>query len=156
MVRIGLGLVPDPQPPRRANDSKGTLSSTGRGGAGNFGPKSESCESLDLTTPFITTPIYTSGRGGTGNMQRNDPNHPEYARSSQDVELPPVRPSSSEYHGVRGGAGNVFTPSEDELMDAREYEERIKYDRTVQVDHSRIDYRGWADKGKDFLLKRRK
>jgi len=87
-------------------------------------------------------------------MQRNDPDHPEYARSSQDVNLLPRRPSSGEYHGVRGGAGNVFRPSEDELLAARDYEERVKYDRSIPVDHSRHDYRGWADKGKDLLMKR--
>ena len=75
-------------------------------------------------------------------MQRNSSDHPEYARSSQDVDLIPRRPSSGEYHGVRGGAGNVFRPSEDELLAARDYEERVKYDKTVPVDHSRHDYRG--------------
>lgn len=136
--------------------------STGRGGVGNFSGKAIELTEEDQNLPILKSPIFTSGRGGTGNMQRNDPDHPEYARSSQDVELlPGRRPSSSnngEYHGVRGGAGNIFRPSQDELLQAaaaeREYEERVKYDRNIPVDHSRHDYRGWADKGKDLLMKR--
>lgn len=130
--------------------------STGRGGAGNFGHTDSSETDEDYSIPPIKTPIFTSGRGGTGNMQLNDPAHPEFARSMQDLEAHPPRPSNGEYHGVRGGAGNVFKPSEAEQFAAREYEERVKYDRSVPVIHERHDYRGWADKGKDFLFGRRR
>ncbi|KAK6516356.1 hypothetical protein TWF506_006265 [Arthrobotrys conoides] len=153
-------------PPRKSHDDSSRLSqdfdqrerSTGRGGAGNF----SSADSVhqedeeDFATPTIKSSIYTSGRGGTGNMQNNDFEHPEYARAAQDVEMLPRRPSTSDYHGGRSGAGNVFHPSDEEFLAAEEYERRVKYDRTVPVDHSRHDYRGWADKGKDFLFGRRR
>jgi hypothetical protein len=152
-------------PSRQSNDNPNRPSqdserhqerSTGRGGAGNFSAIDSDNEEEDYSIPPITTPVYTSGRGGTGNMQRNDFDHPEYARRAQDVEMNPRRPSTSDYHGGRSGAGNVYHPSEEEYLAAEEYEKRVKYDRTIQVDHSRHDYRGWADKGKDFLFGRRR
>ncbi|KAK6538184.1 hypothetical protein TWF694_011066 [Orbilia ellipsospora] len=150
-------------PSRQSNDGSSQLSqelehrerSTGRGGAGNFSTDPET-EDEDFSTPTLKSSIYTSGRGGTGNMQNNDFEHPEYARAAQDVEMVPRRPSTSDYHGGRSGAGNVFHPSDEEFLAAEEYERRVKYDRSVPVDHSRHDYRGWADKGKDFLLGRRR
>lgn len=45
----------------------------------------------DLTTPTIKANIYTTGRGGTGNMAKNDKERPDLARVSQDVEAPPQR-----------------------------------------------------------------
>ncbi|KAK6344023.1 hypothetical protein TWF696_007670 [Orbilia brochopaga] len=142
---------------RLSQDLEPRERSTGRGGAGNFSSTdSTQAEEDDFATPIIKSPVYTSGRGGTGNMQTNDFEHPEYARASQDVEMVPRRPSTSDYHGGRSGAGNVFHPTEEELLAAEEYERRVKYDRTVPVDHSRHDYRGWADKGKDFLFGRRR
>ncbi|EPS44522.1 hypothetical protein H072_1505 [Dactylellina haptotyla CBS 200.50] len=149
-------------PPRQSNDGSSRFSqelenqrSTGRGGAGNFSNDPET-EDEDFATPPIKSPVYTSGRGGTGNMQNNDFEHPEYARAAQDVEMVARRPSTSDYHGGRSGAGNVFSPSEEEYLAAEDYEKRVKYDRSIQVDHSRHDYRGWADKGKDFLFGRRR
>ncbi|KAJ6259891.1 hypothetical protein Dda_5535 [Drechslerella dactyloides] len=156
-------------PPRKNSQDSGSTNrlsqdleptrerSTGRGGAGNFSSSDTTeAEEEDFATPTIKSPIYTSGRGGTGNMQTNDFEHPEYARASQDVEMIPRRPSATDYHGGRSGAGNVFHPTEEEYLAAEEYEKRVKYDRTVPVDHSRHDYRGWADKGKDFLFGRRR
>jgi len=152
-------------PPRKLNDHSNRRGedseqhherTSGRGGAGNFSAIDSDDEEEEYSVPPITTPVYTSGRGGTGNMQRNDFDHPEYARTSQDVEMMPRRPSTGDYHGGRSGAGNVYHPSEEEYVAAEEYEKRVKYDKTIPVDHSRHDYRGWADKGKDFLFKRRK
>jgi len=56
----------------------------------------------DLITPTIKQDIYTTGRGGTGNMMQNDPEHPEIARESQDVETPPQRIEESRHHTGRG------------------------------------------------------
>ncbi|OJD32730.1 uncharacterized protein BKCO1_3600071 [Diplodia corticola] len=66
----------------------------------------------DLVTPTIKSALYTTGRGGTGNMARNDPQHPEIARAAQDVEAPPTRPDHHHQHDGpkhfgRGGAANV-------------------------------------------------
>jgi len=91
-------------------------------------------------------------------MALNDPNHPDYARAAQDVELPIPRPPSTDFHGGRGGAGNVYHPDEEEAMAAKAREEEAKNTkaRPPPVDHSKIDYRGWADKGKDLLFGRSK
>ena len=90
-------------------------------------------------------------------MALNDPKHPEYARAAQDVELPIPHPSSTDCHGGRGGAGNVRHPDEEEAMAAKlREEEKNTKTRPPPVDHSKIDYRGWADKGKDLLFGRSK
>lgn len=64
---------------------------------GNVGPPSPALKAVndpkvsapgDFDTPTLKTAVYTTGRGGTGNMKRNDPEHPEVARESQDVNAP--------------------------------------------------------------------
>jgi malic enzyme len=78
---------------------------------------------LDLSTPTIKSPTYTTGRGGTGNMAHNDLRHPELARASQDVEARPVEPvprqkavaaaagsaNDHHHHLGRGGQGNIVS-----------------------------------------------
>lgn len=105
--------------------------STGRGGAGEIGslsmlPLSFPLISLpyrlrrignigkeppasgdDLATPTIKSDTYTTGRGGSGNMAKNDPNHPEIARASQDVQPVVKTERSGSFHIGRGGAANV-------------------------------------------------
>jgi len=151
-----------PEKERLSLEESQKSSSHGRGGAGNFGVGDVDKGKEDYTLPVIKSAVYTTARGGSGNMQRNDFEHPEIARASQDVELTPRRPSETEFHGARGGAGNVFTPSEEELAAAqRERFERsglalIKQsgDRNGPIDHNSMDYRGWADKGKEAILSR--
>jgi hypothetical protein len=91
-------------------------------------------------------------------MAKNDPNHPEYAREAQDVDGAPPRLSVGEFHTGRGGAANVGHPTKEEIGAAKE--ERLQWEREnlaqQPVDHSKIDYRGWADKGKDLLFGRKK
>jgi len=93
-------------------------------------------------------------------MAVNDPSHPELARAAQDVEEP-RRPSSSSdsFHGGRGGAGNVVHSTDSDPEKFRlEEEERQRLAGEIAkpepIDHTQIDYRGWADKGKDFLRKK--
>jgi hypothetical protein len=104
-------------------------------------------------------------------MAVNDPNYPEHARAAQDVEGDPLpRAASGEFHGGRGvsfyqqisyliwwltrsvqGAGNVLSSSDIEEEARREEEEKKRLTekhRPPPVDHSKIDYRGWADRGK--------
>ena len=59
----------------------------------------------DFVTPTIKQDMYTTGRGGTGNMAKNDKEHPEIARTAQDVEAPPPRGRQGGFHVGRGGAG---------------------------------------------------
>ncbi|KAL8928227.1 MAG: hypothetical protein Q9208_001937 [Pyrenodesmia sp. 3 TL-2023] len=110
--------------------------SHGRGGVGNIGPTvNSSAAKANLVTPTIKTSIYTTGRGGSGNMKKNDPKHPELARRAQDVALPPVRSRGSDERGHtgRGGAANVLHASIDDVMLAKNehavIEEGLEYER---------------------------
>ncbi|OJI96402.1 hypothetical protein ASPVEDRAFT_78176 [Aspergillus versicolor CBS 583.65] len=102
--------------------------SHGRGGAGNiYSSQSRSTPTpQDLVTPTIKQDVYTTGRGGSGNMMHNDPDHPELARESQDVEAPPVRIQEGAHHTGRGGAANQYIPSAEEEKKAREEEEQLR------------------------------
>lgn len=62
------------------------VASYGRGGAGNISSTASQprLSPSDLQTPTLKTSIFTTGRGGTGNMAAN--NDPAEARLCQDVE----------------------------------------------------------------------
>jgi hypothetical protein len=81
----------------------------GRGGAGNFGKeRTVSGGAEDLVTPTLKQENYTTGRGGQGNIKKND--HGAEARTAQDVETPVshLRQTDGEsVHYGRGGAANV-------------------------------------------------
>ncbi|EQL01133.1 hypothetical protein G6O67_002331 [Ophiocordyceps sinensis] len=96
------------QPPRPASRSSSQFSSHGRGGAGNMADARQSprVTPSDLETPVLKKPVVTTGRGGTGNMAKND--DPVETRMRQDVEGVPRRLSSGAQYAGRGGAGNVF------------------------------------------------
>ncbi|TWU75482.1 hypothetical protein ED733_005241 [Metarhizium rileyi] len=87
--------------------------SHGRGGAGNMLDSSQSpkLNASDLATPVLKKPVVTTGRGGTGNMAKND--DPLATRLRQDVRAVPRRYSSGAQYSGRGGAGNVFREDED-------------------------------------------
>lgn len=61
------------------------FSSHGRGGAGNISNTSKlpKLKPSDLQTPVLKTAIITTGRGGTGNMAKNE--DPLETRLRQDV-----------------------------------------------------------------------
>ncbi|KAI4222279.1 MAG: hypothetical protein L6R40_008593 [Gallowayella cf. fulva] len=87
-------------------------------GRGNIGPTVNDASKSPLTTPTIKSTVYTTGRGGSGNMKKNDPQHPEIARQSQDVVVvcPAIkrRPSGNaeeRSHTGRGGAANIIRPT---------------------------------------------
>jgi hypothetical protein len=42
----------------------------------------------ELRMPPIKSNVYTTGRGGSGNMVTNDRRNPQFARMSQDLEAP--------------------------------------------------------------------
>jgi hypothetical protein len=62
------------------------LQSSGRGGAGNIvdASRSPKLQPEDLQTPTLKTSVVTTGRGGSGNMAKN--NDPLETRARQDVE----------------------------------------------------------------------
>ncbi|KAL2852534.1 hypothetical protein BJY01DRAFT_244531 [Aspergillus pseudoustus] len=100
--------------------------SHGRGGAGNIYSSETRTTPQDLVTPTIKQEVYTTGRGGSGNMMHNDPERPELARESQDVEAPPMRVQEAPHHTGRGGAANQYIPSPEEEKRAREEEEQLR------------------------------
>lgn len=91
--------------------------STGRGGAGNI-KSSKDAPSPELaphtSVPTLQTDTVTTGRGGLGNMLKND--NPELTRKAQDVDNKnDVMPITSNKSFIgRGGYGNIIT-SEDNL-----------------------------------------
>ena len=70
------------------------------GNIGCAGPKGSDISSLE--TPTIKGEVYTTGRGGSGNMAKNDPSRPEIAREAQDVVASPRRESGEAYSTGRG------------------------------------------------------
>lgn len=64
----------------------------------------------EFQTPTLKSSVVTTGRGGTGNMARND--DPRETRKRQDVEAVIRRPSAGAQHSGRGGAGNIFKDEE--------------------------------------------
>ncbi|KAF7719042.1 Uncharacterized protein PECH_000224 [Penicillium ucsense] len=108
--------------------------SYGRGGAGNIAPPQRSTTPKDLVTPRIKQEVYTTGRGGSGNMVQNDPQHPELARESQDVESPPLRAEQFPHHTGRGGAANAYIPTPEEEQSARKEEAELVRVRTQSRD----------------------
>lgn len=70
--------------------------------------KEQPTSKKDFVTPTIKQDVYTTGRGGSGNMVYNDPERPEIARESQDVETPPLRVEEAPHHTGRGMSMSPF------------------------------------------------
>jgi len=83
-------------------------------------------------------------------MARND--DPEAARRAQDVVAHPRRESTSSAHVGRGGAANVFKPSQAEVEAAKK--DNAKWEGAV-VDDGDNKTKGLADKGKEWLFGRK-
>lgn len=68
----------------------------------------------DLATPTLKSDLYTTGRGGQGNMAKND--YGSEARAAQDVEAPKglqrEEVKGEPVHYGRGGAANVTKKGE--------------------------------------------
>jgi len=89
--------------------------------AGNIAPRSAALLPADLKTPTIKSDLYTTGRGGTGNMALNLHTQPELARAAQDVDAPQMlgrEPENSVHYG-RGGAANVAHMTSEAKASAR-------------------------------------
>jgi len=135
--------------------------SHGRGGAGNIGSAPSDLEPPTLETPTLKGEVYTTGRGGSGNMAKNL--DPEETRRAQDVVATARRPSNSEVHVGRGGAANIFRPTSSEVTAAKN-DQKCESAVSDDTDHhltdksksSEGDHRGLADKGKDWLFGRNK
>ncbi|RAL02457.1 DUF3602 domain-containing protein [Aspergillus ibericus CBS 121593] len=114
--------------------------SHGRGGAGNiFSGKESRTTPKDLVTPTIKQDVFTTGRGGSGNMMHNDPEHPEIAREMQDVDSPPLRMEEAPHFMGRGGAANAYIPTPEEEKRVREQEEEQLRRVRTQSENRRKD-----------------
>jgi len=128
------------------------IASHGRGGAGNLGKENPTLKTQpnDLITPTLKGEHYTTGRGGSGNMARNDPNNPDLARASQDVDAPHHREPEGPHHYGRGGAANVITPSAQDTQKVVENNQR-KSGEAKRAEGAAGDTKGLIGKGKEFL-----
>lgn len=71
--------------------------------AGNVTTKAaQSPKFVAETTPTLKSKTYTTGRGGSGNMAKNDPQNPEEARRAQDVDVPGLTLPEGTHHTGRG------------------------------------------------------
>lgn len=132
---------------RSSSTSRRVNLSHGRGGAGNIGNSENDDAPVNLETPTIKTDIYTTGRGGSGNMSKNI--DPEATRRAQDVVGNPRRESTNSTHVGRGGAANVFRPSPEEVAIAKN--SNSKWESAID-DEPTTKPKGLADKGKDWLF----
>ncbi|KAL9095635.1 MAG: hypothetical protein Q9165_002067 [Trypethelium subeluteriae] len=105
-------------------------------------------DAKDYVTPTIKQDVYTTGRGGTGNMAKNDKDRPEVARAAQDVEAPRPRELQGGFHVGRGGAANVAKAETDSSgkSDIQRTEQGLGMG-------ARRNSKGLADKGKELLGK---
>ncbi|KAI0817498.1 hypothetical protein GGR55DRAFT_673333 [Xylaria sp. FL0064] len=132
-----------------------SMTSTGRGGAGNIADASRSPRigPSDLETPTLKTPVFTTGRGGSGNMAPNK--DPVETRARQDVAPVERRPSVGVTHVGRGGAANVARSKSPESKPNGKNESAIvddapSADVIKRPQHSKTGS-GLAAKAKDFF-----
>ncbi|RMZ90860.1 hypothetical protein DV736_g1887, partial [Chaetothyriales sp. CBS 134916] len=142
----------------------------GRGGAGNVTAKtSDGIKEEEMTTPTLKAKIYTTGRGGTGNMAKND--DPEEARAAQDVETPGFTLPEGPHHTGRGmsnsrtgvvikrttnsrlgGAANMYKPNNAERLEAKEHNERVRRESFKSSSRERpAGLKGLAPEGKEAV-----
>lgn len=75
-------------------------------------------------------------------MMHNDPNRPEIARESQDVETPPQRVEEAPHHTGRGGAANAYFPPPEDEEKVRQQEEQLRQAREASRDRLKEIERG--------------
>ncbi|KAF2099696.1 hypothetical protein NA57DRAFT_75201 [Rhizodiscina lignyota] len=87
------------------------IHSTGRGGAGNIGPDSNTYVDAGIVREGVVgdspRPEYSTGRGGVGNMESPRLNPGAKQEKSKDfIPETSLREGHENYHTGRGGAGN--------------------------------------------------
>lgn len=117
---------------------------------GNIGTGKTNVSPVSLETPTLKTDVFTTGRGGSGNMAKNS--DPETARRAQDVVAHPRTETGNETHVGRGGAANVFRPAEGEgRTPDGEGEKRPEAEREAGKVAASAQDTGLADRGKGWL-----
>jgi len=124
--------------------------SFGIGGAGNIGSSMHDTDPVDLNTPTLKSEVYTTGRGGSGNMAKNT--DPEDARRAQDVVAHPRQESVTDTHVGRGGAANIFKPSDEDVALVKKNHGLWEAPVRGGNDENNNSEKGLADKGKNWLF----
>jgi len=135
--------------------------SHGRGGAGNIEVTNHDTELIDFNAPVLTNEVYTTGRGGTGNMAKNT--DLEEIRRAQDVVTYPRHESVGGTHAVRSDSVHIhyppFHPSVHDIVMAKsqnlQWEQAAKDEeakKAAELAHME-ECKGWADRGKDWISK---
>lgn len=109
------------------------------------GERRPSGTARDLVTPTLKQDMYTTGRGGSGNITKLD--NVDVARKAQDVEAPIHHEPENAFHYGRGGAANIAKLSEEEKRAAHEKNQRTSGEIARQA------HGGIAEKGKELLSK---
>lgn len=81
-------------------------------------------------------------------MAKNDPQNPIEARRAQDVDVPGITIPEGVHHTGRGGAANLYKPTEDEQRLAKQHNEKV---RSESFNKDRSTIRAFADKAKDAV-----
>jgi hypothetical protein len=111
---------------------------------GNIATNISNLDPVSLETPTLKTEVFTTGRGGSGNMAKNS--DPETTRRAQDVVAHPRTETGNDTHVGRGGAANVFRPSSEERGRTVEGEKKADGEKGTVTREM-----GFADKGKEWL-----
>jgi Protein of unknown function (DUF3602) len=98
----------------------------------------------DLVTPTLKQDMYTTGRGGSGNMAKLE--SVDNARKAQDVDAPVHSEPENAFHYGRGGAANIAKLSEEEKRQAHEKNQRKSDEIARQINGGE---KGLAEKIKE-------
>jgi len=79
-------------------------------------------------------------------MAKNE--HPDETRRAQDVDVPGITIPESTHHTGRGGAANLYKPTEEEQREARAHNEKVRSD---SFNKDRSGLRALVDKTKDTM-----
>lgn len=119
---------------------------------GNIATSTSPVSPDSLETPTLKTDVFTTGRGGSGNMARNS--DPATTRRAQDVVAHPRIETGNDTHVGRGGAANVFRPSAEEdpgraaaAADGEAEKKRVLGEKGTTGSREL----GLADRGKEWL-----
>jgi len=136
---------------------------------GNLEPEGiEYVDGAALKPPRLTSAYYETGRGGSGNVMKNDFSANDRLAQDVDDDGPVLeRPGSVTAGEIgRGGLGNIKAAQAEgkhELVEGKRSTSQIANRNpgtnghaTAQDEEPTTDLRGWADKGKDLLFGRKK
>lgn len=69
-------------------------------------------------------------------MAKNDRENPDEARQAQDLDVPTILLPEGQNRTGRGGAANVYKPSDQQVKNARLHNERVRRESFNKKDQS--------------------